>query len=374
MEGSPLVIGQLLLHQEQVGLQLVPLLQDLLQLFHGEAALSRAPALILARRLLRRQRCRSFLGIDSVRAQRSPQSRAPAAPGPPTAHLAGLRQRCLGGSPAPPAHFPLGLQHSGLQVRFLLQGALELRLHHGHFVPQLLVHGHEAVQLLLQLERRRQPAVRYSSTAWPPPRTSAQRGNGICPSGITSGAINPRGGDMKAGPRALTASVSWLLQTISCAWARSSSLCLSTTSFSRSITSRSFRTVLSVPGMGEWTSLGRPSPSPSCHLPGSQLVPKIFRPKTYGSLGEPVACRRQHWRWWEGALSSPYTHLPGGGSPPAAPGAAGSAPPAGPGGRAGLAPGARPPTASAPGPGGRGQLGQGQAWGLATAWSEPPKE
>ena len=95
MEGSPLVIGQLLLHQEQVGLQLVPLLQDLLQLFHGEAALSRAPALILARRLLRRQRCRSFLGMGSVRAQRSPQSRAPAATSPAGAGQCGASGAAL---------------------------------------------------------------------------------------------------------------------------------------------------------------------------------------------------------------------------------------------------------------------------------------
>lgn len=49
---SPLVIGQLLLHQEQVGLELIPLLQDLLHLFLGEAAVSRAPVPILVLRLL----------------------------------------------------------------------------------------------------------------------------------------------------------------------------------------------------------------------------------------------------------------------------------------------------------------------------------
>lgn len=51
-QGSPLVIGQFLLHQEQVGLELVPLLQDLLQLFFGEAGVSRAPVPILVLRLL----------------------------------------------------------------------------------------------------------------------------------------------------------------------------------------------------------------------------------------------------------------------------------------------------------------------------------
>lgn len=59
--GSPLVIGQLLLHQEQVGLELVPLLQDLLQLFLGEAAVSGAPARGPGLGLLVRQWL-SFLG------------------------------------------------------------------------------------------------------------------------------------------------------------------------------------------------------------------------------------------------------------------------------------------------------------------------
>lgn len=75
------------------------------------------------------------------------------------------------------------------------------------------------------------------------------------PSRLSSCDSPGEGCDTKAGPRALgtphpelpalTASVSRLLQTISWAWARSSSLCLSTTSLSRSITSRSLRAVLS---------------------------------------------------------------------------------------------------------------------------------
>lgn len=51
-QDSPLVIGQLLLHQEQVGLELIPLLQDLLQLFLGKAAVSRTPVPIVVLWLL----------------------------------------------------------------------------------------------------------------------------------------------------------------------------------------------------------------------------------------------------------------------------------------------------------------------------------
>lgn len=80
-KGSPLVIGQLLLHQEQVGLELVPLLQDLLQLFLGEAAVSGAPARVPGLGLLIRQR-RSFLG-DGEGEQRDADPKALLSP--PTA-------------------------------------------------------------------------------------------------------------------------------------------------------------------------------------------------------------------------------------------------------------------------------------------------
>lgn len=67
-------------------------------------------------------------------------------------HHARLWPPALQGCPAPPARFPLALQHGSLQVCLVLQSTLELGLHHGHLVPQLLVHGHEAMQLFLQLE------------------------------------------------------------------------------------------------------------------------------------------------------------------------------------------------------------------------------
>jgi len=73
-QDSPLVIGQLLLHQEQVGLQLVPLLQDLLQLFLGEAAVSRAPARVLVLRLLCGQRCSFLQGQRASAASGDPEA------------------------------------------------------------------------------------------------------------------------------------------------------------------------------------------------------------------------------------------------------------------------------------------------------------
>lgn len=131
----------------------------------------------------------------------NPSSATPSPPRVP-AHRAGLRLRCLGGSPAPPVHLPLGLHHDGLQVRLLLQRALELRLHHGYLVPQVLVHGHEALQLLLELESPRQPQVSHNNTARPPPGppAPARRGKGICPGRLVTPAPGRGQGSRSRGP------------------------------------------------------------------------------------------------------------------------------------------------------------------------------
>lgn len=110
-----------------------------------------------------------------------------------------------------------------------------------------------------------------------------------------------------------------------------------------------------LPGRTGLQGEGKESSIPGSRGAGSALHPACHSTGTPCGIGGP----QTHWD----------THLPETGSLQAAPGAGGSAPPGRPGGRAGLAPGARPPTASAPGPGGRGQPGQSHPGGAVTARS-----